>query len=88
MQTFQEYVIGEGKLGKLAAMGALAATSAFGNFVQDWSKNYQTSQDPKKEARAEAVLKAGFEVPSDAVKPIQVASYIYLTVMMVIVLLK
>jgi len=77
MQTFQEYVINEGKIGKLAAIGALAASSAFGDFVQDWSKNYQTSQDPKKEARAEAVLKAGFEVPADAVKPIQVASYIF-----------
>jgi len=77
MQTFNEYVIKEGKFGKLAAIGALAASSAFGDFVQDWSKNYQTSQDPKKEARAEAVLKAGFEVPSDAIKPIQIASYIF-----------
>ena len=35
MQTFQEYVIEEGKLGKLAAMGALATSSLFGDFVQD-----------------------------------------------------
>jgi len=59
MQTFNEYVIEEGKFGKMAAMGALAASSAFGNFVQDWSKHYQTSLDPAKEARATAVLKIG-----------------------------
>ena len=77
MQTFNEYVIEEGKFGKLAAMSALAASSAFGNFVQDWSKFYQTSQDPQKEARAEAVLKAGFKVPSEAVGPIKTASFIF-----------
>ena len=58
-------------------MGALAASSAFGNFVQDWSKHYQTSQDPAKEARATAVLKQGFKVPQDAMKSIKVASYIF-----------
>ena len=77
MQTFNEYVIEEGKFGKMAAMGALAASSAFGNFVQDWSKHYQTSQDPAKEARATAVLKQGFKVPQDAMKSIKVASYIF-----------
>ena len=81
MQTFQEYyseqVLEEGKFGKLAAIGALATSTAFGGFVKDWSKNYQTSQDPAKEERAAQVLQAGFNVPSDAVKPIQIASYIF-----------
>lgn len=77
MQTFNEFVIEEGKLGKLAAVGALAASSAFGNFVNDWSKHYQTSLDPAKEARATAVLKQGFKVPQDAINPIKVASYIF-----------
>jgi len=77
MQTFNEYVIEEGKFSKIAAMGALAASSAFGNFVQDWSKHYQTSQDPAKEARVTAVLKQGFKVPQDAMKSIKVASYIF-----------
>ena len=72
-----DFYIVEGKLSKALAIGGLAATSAFGNFVQDWSKNYQTSQDPKKEARAEAVLQAGFKVPSDAVEPIKMASFIF-----------
>ena len=77
MQTFQEYVIEEGKLGKALAIGSLAASSAFGDFAQDWSKHYQTSNDPKKEARAEAVLKAGFDVPPEAVGPIKTASFIF-----------
>lgn len=87
MQTFQEYVIEEGKLGKLAAMGALAASSAFGNFVKDWSDHYQTfglSKDPAKiekakenEVRATAVLNKGFTVPQDAKDAIEVASYIF-----------
>ena len=67
----------EGKFGKLAAIGALATSTAFGGFVKDWSKNYQTSQDPAKEERAAKVLQAGFNVPTDAAKPIQTASYIF-----------
>jgi hypothetical protein len=81
MQTFEEYyneqVLEEGKFGKLAAIGALATSTAFGGFVKDWSKNYQTSQDPAKEERAAKVLQAGFNVPTDAAKPIQTASYIF-----------
>ena len=77
MQSFQEFVVEEGKLGKALGIGGLAATSAFGNFAQDWSKHYQTSNDPKKEARAEAVLKAGFDVPPEAVGPIKTASFIF-----------
>lgn len=82
MQTFEDYykdrIIEEGKLGKLAAIGAMAASSAFGNnFPQDWSKHYQTSQDPAKEKRAAEVIQAGFEVPADAQKSIKVAAYIF-----------
>ena len=81
MQTFEEYynkqMLEEGKLGKLAAIGALATSTAFGGFVKDWSKNYQTSQDPAKEERAAEVLQAGFNIPADAVKPIKTASYIF-----------
>ncbi len=81
MQSFEEYykeqMIEEGKLGKLAAIGALAATSAFGNFVEDWSKNYQTSQDPAKEKRAAEVLAAGYNVPADAAAAIKTASFIF-----------
>ena len=81
MQSFKEYynqqTLEEGKFGKLAAMGALAASSAFGNFVQDWSKHYQTSQDPEKEQRATEVIQAGYEVPEDAKKAIKAAAYIF-----------
>ena len=67
----------EGKLGRLAAMGALAASSAFGDFVPDWSKYYQTSQNPAKEARAAAVIEKGFNVPRDAKEAIKVAAHIF-----------
>ena len=81
MENFKDYyysqTLEEGKFGKLAAIGALATSTAFGGFVKDWSKNYQASQDPEKEERAAQVLQAGFNVPSDAVKPIQIASYIF-----------
>lgn len=81
MQSFEEYfsqrMIEEGKLGKLAAMSALATSSLFGDFVQDWSKYYQTSNDPQKEERATAVLKADISTPADAMKSIQIAAYIF-----------
>ena len=82
MQSFQEYyneqMLEEGKIGKLAAMGALAASTAFGgNFPQDWSKHYQTSNDPAKERRATEVIQAGFEVPQEAKKAIKTAAYIF-----------
>jgi len=77
MQTFKEYYIEEGKLGKALAMGALATSSLFGDFVQDWSKYYQTSNDPQKEARATRVLKADIEAPADAKTAIQVAAKIF-----------
>jgi len=81
MQPFEQYykqqMIEEGKLGKLAAMGALATSSLFGDFVQDWSKYYQTSNDPKKEARATAVLKADIKTPADAKLAIRIAAKIF-----------
>jgi len=96
MQTFQEYVIEEGKFGKLAAMGALAAssvfgtapnTAAFGGFVDDWSDYYQTFGSSSKpalqakakenEARATAVLNAGYTVPADGKEAIAIAAAIF-----------
>ena len=83
MEQFDNYcneqleMIEEGKLGKLAAMGAIAASSAFGDFVPDWSKYYQTSQDPGKEARATKVIERGFTVPQDAKAAIKVAAYVF-----------
>ena len=83
----RDFYILEGKLKNLLATGALVASSAFGDFVQDWSKFYQTdgsSNDPakiekakKNEARATAVLDAGFSVPFDAKKAISVAASIF-----------
>lgn len=77
MQTFKEYYISENKFGKAIGIGMLAAQSALGNFVDDWSKYYQTSQDPEKEARAAAVLDNKFTVPADAKKAIDAAVYIF-----------
>ena len=92
MQTFQEYVIEEGKFGKLAAMGALAASSVFGTpntaaFVDDWSDYYQTFGSSSKpalqakakenEARATAVLNAGYTVPADGKEAIAIAAAIF-----------
>ena len=87
MQTFKEYHIEEGKIGKALAMGALATSSVFGNFVQDWSDHYQTFGSSNKPAlqakakenenRATAVLDAGYTVPADAKKAISIAAYIF-----------
>tara|TARA_X000001382_G_scaffold106393_1_gene81767 strand:+ start:57 stop:239 length:183 start_codon:yes stop_codon:yes gene_type:complete len=57
MQTFKEYVIEEGKLGKALAIGSLAASSAFGDFVQDWSKHYQTDGSSNEPAKIEKAKK-------------------------------
>ena len=64
MQTFKEFYIEEGKLGKAIAMGTLAASSVFGNFVNDWTKYYQTTNNPAKEARATKVLDKLSQIPS------------------------
>lgn len=91
MQSFEEYynqrMIEEGKISKLAAIGALAASSAFGNFVDDWSDHYQTFGSSSKpalqakakenEARAKAVLDAGFVTPADARQAISIAASIF-----------
>ena len=50
-----DFYIVEGKVSKALAIGGLAASSAFGDFVQDWSKFYQTdgsSNDPAKIEKA------------------------------------
>tara|TARA_R110000782_G_scaffold9376_2_gene30272 strand:- start:26 stop:577 length:552 start_codon:yes stop_codon:yes gene_type:complete len=77
MQTFKQYHIEEGKIGKALAMGALATSSLFGNFVQDWSSYYQTSDDPQKEARATAVLQSDITAPADAKMAIRIAARIF-----------
>jgi len=75
--TFKEYYLSEGRFSKYMALGALATSTAFGNFVDDWSKYYQTSRDPVKEARAERVLRNEYVVPADAKKAIDIAVYIF-----------
>ncbi len=77
MRSFKGFYLQENKFGKALAIGALATSSAFGNFVDDWSKYYQTSNDPTKEARATAVLQANINVPEDAKKAIDIAIYIF-----------
>ena len=82
MKNFKDYyysqTLEESKLGKMIATGALAASTAFGgDFVQDWSKHYQTSQDPAKEKRATQVIQAGYEVPQEAKRAIKAAAYIF-----------
>ena len=47
------------------------------SFVQDWSANYQTEQDPKKEKRAKESLESDWEVPEDAEGPLDKASTIF-----------
>jgi len=47
------------------------------SFIQDWSANYQTEQDPKKEQRAKASLESDWEVPEDAKGPLDKASTIF-----------
>jgi hypothetical protein len=77
MLSFNDFYLQENKLRKALAVGAMAASSAFGNFVDDWSKYYQTSNDPAKEARAAAVINANIPVPEDAKKAIDTAVYIF-----------
>ena len=80
-------LIEEGKLRNTVAIGALAASSVFGNFVDDWSDYYQTFGSSSKpalqakakenEARATAVLDAGYTVPADAKEAISIAAAIF-----------
>lgn len=77
MITFKQYCVEEGRLGSIAAGAALAASSAYGDFVKDWSKHYQTSQDPNKELRARQVVDSNYTVPEPAEKAIQAAAYMF-----------
>ena len=77
MTTFKQYCVQEGRLGSMLGAGALAASSLHGDFVKDWSKHYQTSQDPKKELRARGVIDKKYQVPAHAERAIQVAASIF-----------
>lgn len=77
MITFKQYLIKESKLGSILSAGALAASSLYGDFAKDWSKNYQTSNNPEKEARANQVISKGYNVPSDAQRAIRIAADIF-----------
>lgn len=75
--TFKEYLINEGKWGRMVAGGALMTNNLLGNFASDWSKYYQGTNNPEKEARAEQVLSQKYDIPEDAEKAIKVAVYIF-----------
>ena len=77
MITFKQYYVNEGKLGSMMSAAALAAGSLHGGFVKDWSKNYQTSNDPNKEIRAQSVIDSNYTVPADAERAIQIAARIF-----------
>ena len=49
----------------------------YNSFVQEWSKNYQTDQDPVKERRAKASLEGEWELPEDAKGPLDIASTVF-----------
>lgn len=55
----------------------MAASSLHGGFVDDWSKNYQTSNDPAKERRAQQVIDSNYTIPADAERAIQIAASIF-----------
>ena len=46
-------------------------------FINEWSTNYQTDQDPVKEQRAKATLDTTWKLPDDAKGPLEVASSIF-----------
>ena len=77
MITFKQYCVLEGRLGSMMGAAAVAASSLHGGFVKDWSVNYQTSNDPAKERRAQQVIDAGYKVPAEAERAIQVAADIF-----------
>ena len=77
MITFKQYYVNEGRLGSMMGAAAMAAGSLHGGFVKDWSANYQTSNDPAKERRAQQVIDAGYKVPADAERAIQIAADIF-----------
>ena len=75
--SFKQFCVNEGRLGSMLASGAMAASSLYGDFAKDWSKHYQTSSNPEKEQRARAVVDAGYQVPADAERAIQIAASIF-----------
>lgn len=77
MISFKQYCVNEGRLSSMMGAAAMAASSLHGGFVKDWSANYQTSNDPAKERRAQRVIDAGYKVPVDAERAIQIAADIF-----------
>lgn len=78
MQTFKQYyVLREGRFSNMLGAGMLAATSMYGDFAKDWSKHYQTSDNPDKEARARQVINKDYTVPADAERAINIAADIF-----------
>lgn len=77
MVSFKQYCVQEGRLSSMIGAAAVAAGSLHGDFVKDWSKNYQTSNDPAKERRAQAVIDSNYTVPADAERAIQIAASIF-----------
>lgn len=75
--SFKTYYISEGKLSSMIGGFALGATSLLADFPKDWSKYYQTSNNPEKEKRARLVINKGYKVPADAEKAIQLAASIF-----------
>lgn len=76
MVSYKQYVT-EGRFGRMLGLGAMAASTLHGDFAKDWSKHYQTSNDPKKETRARVVTSKPYNVPADAERAIQVAADIF-----------
>ena len=52
-------------------------SGSYDTFLSEWSKNYQTDQDPEKEARALEDLDTTWELPDDAKGPLDIASTIF-----------
>ena len=77
MISFKQYCVNEGRLGSMMGAAAMAASSLHGDYVKDWSKYYQTSQDPRKELRARSVIIKKYQVPPEAEQAIQVAATIF-----------
>lgn len=56
---------------------ALGASSLIADFPKDWSKHYQTSNNPEKETRARAIVSSNYKIPESAEKAIQIAASIF-----------
>lgn len=77
MVTFKEFYLRENRLSGMMGAAALAAGSLHGDFAKDWSKHYQTSNNPEKQARAQQVIDTGYNVPADAARAINIAADIF-----------